>query len=519
VELQRYLAILRRRWLLIVLTMLAALAAVYATRSTVVTYTGESRIYVGNRNVSDSLSADRDVGLDRVARTFTFMIPAEPIARAAVDLTGVDISPVAVAANTKAVVIQGTNLIRVAYRDTDPGRAQLLATGIADAFVAKVQEFEPGQPGEGDVPVLPAYVFQRAQFPLAPDPTTDGGNYVVAALFGFLLAVGVAALLDHLDLTVKTPEELEHRLGLPVLGVVHLHRPDLPDLGADASGRELEPAGAASTVRRLRRRPSWTSSFEEAQLRDESFRVVRSSLEFATADLPSRTILVTSAASGEGKTSTCSGLAIALANAGRRVVAVDLDLRRPDLNTRLNGHDEFGATDVLLERRTLNECLQFVPTGGTLGQTRQGLYLLASGAPVDNPAELLGTYRTRTLIGALRETADIVLFDTPPVLAVADALVVGKVVAGAVMVVEAGRTTYPEVERAHETLTRSGVKVIGIILNKLSPKSGGYGYANRYLGERAADEVSGNGSSDATEPEPAEPSEPAGMAPADPRSS
>jgi capsular polysaccharide biosynthesis protein len=105
--------------------------------------------------------------------------------------------------------------------------AQTLTNGIVDAFVDQIRQFEPGEPREGDVPALPAYVSARAQLPRSPDSVQNNGTYFVAALFGFLFAAAVAFVLDHLDLTVRSPEDLERRTGLPVLGVVPLHRPDL----------------------------------------------------------------------------------------------------------------------------------------------------------------------------------------------------------------------------------------------------------------------------------------------------
>jgi receptor protein-tyrosine kinase len=482
VELQRYLAILRRRWLLVVLTIAVALAAVYATRPRTVTYSAESRIYIGSRNVTGDLSSDNERALERITLTFAVMLPSEPIARDAVELTGVDLAPLTVASSTQARVIPGTNLLRIIYRDEDPGRALTMANGMAEAFVSKVQQFEPGIGREGDVPVLPAYVFERARFPTAPDSTGGFGSYATAALFGFVLAAAVAGILDHLDLTVKTPQEIESRLGIPVLGVVHAHRPGLRDVdGPDQAAGSARPVEAPLRRVRRTRKPAWLSAVEEAHQRDEGLRVIRSSLEFATSSDERRSILVTSAASGEGKTSTVSGLAIALANAGRRVVAVDFDLRGADLHNRLGGHNEIGVTDVLLDRRGLSECLQFIPTGGTLGGAEQGLYLLAAGPAVANPAELLGTHRTRRTLAALAETADVILLDSPPVLAVADALVVAHVAKCAVLIAEAGKTTYPQVQLAHDTLTRAGVKVVGLVLNKMRFKSPtdiySYGYS------------------------------------------
>lgn len=485
-ELHRYLEILRRRWLLLLLTPLMALTGVYLTRSDTTTYTAQARIYVGSRNLNTDLGGDTEAALLRVTRTFAVMLTSEPIARAAVESTGVDLTAQAVVSRTTSVVVPGTNLIRVAYTDTQPGRAQQVTNGIAESFVDRVQQFEPGIGDEGDLPALPAYVFERARYPAVPNPSNTASAYLTALLFGLVLAGGIAVLLDHLDITVRSPETLERKLGLPVLGIVQEHRPDLRDVPS-ADPRPNRPAATtdAATPRASlgRRRPApWRPSAEEAQQRDEAFRIVRSSLEFATAHLDRRIVLLASAFSGEGKTSVCSALAVSLANAGRRVVAVDFDLRHPDLHARLGGHNETGVTDVLTEQRPLSECLQFIPTAGVDDDSSHGLYLLAAGPPVNNPAELLGTFRTSRLTSTLAETADVILLDVPPVLAVADAVIVARHANASVLVVEAGATTYPQVQRAHDTLVRSGVSVSGLVLNRLDERDVGdiytYGYGN-----------------------------------------
>jgi capsular exopolysaccharide synthesis family protein len=196
----------------------------------------------------------------------------------------------------------------------------------------------------------------------------------------------------------------------------------------------------------------------------EAFRVIRTGLEIAILGLNRSMVLVTSASAGEGKTSTCAGLAASLASAGRRVVAVDLDLRHPDLHNRLGGHNEIGASDVLMDRRTLADALQFITPAGT--SSPQGLYLLAAGPTVESPTELLAATRTKRLLDAVAEQADVVLIDVPPVLPVADALVVGRAVGAAIIVVESRRTTYQQVERVRDALGRSGVLIVGAVLNK-----------------------------------------------------
>jgi capsular polysaccharide biosynthesis protein len=222
-ELRRYLTVLRRRWLLLLVSVACGLLAGYLTVPSGSIYTAETTIYVGNRQFGEtgSLSADQSQGVERVARTFAVMIASEPIARDAVQRTGIDASSAQVASRTVAGVIPGTSLIRITYHDADPARARAIANAISDALVEKVQTFEPGAVGgEGEVPILPAYVFARADLPVVPQGKGAVGRLLTGAMFGLVLAAAVAFLLDYLDITPRSAEDLERHLGLPVLGVV-----------------------------------------------------------------------------------------------------------------------------------------------------------------------------------------------------------------------------------------------------------------------------------------------------------
>jgi receptor protein-tyrosine kinase len=248
-ELRRYLHLLRQRWLLIAITMVVAIGGAYVVRDDTTSYTGDATIYVGSQQLTgsatgDLISNDAATGLQAVARTFAIMIGSEPIARDAIERSGIDRSASAVAASTLSFVRVGTNLVIVTYTDPDPAVAQQLTNAIADAFVQKVQEFEPGIPTEGSVPRLPAYVFDRASLPVVPNES-GGGAYGIAALFGFVFAAAVAFVIDYLDLTVKTPGDLERRGDVVVLGVVPIHRPDL-SVSAPADVGRAEPASVGA---------------------------------------------------------------------------------------------------------------------------------------------------------------------------------------------------------------------------------------------------------------------------------
>jgi polysaccharide biosynthesis transport protein len=214
----------------------------------------------------------------------------------------------------------------------------------------------------------------------------------------------------------------------------------------------------------------------------EAFRVLRSNVLVAISELSNPVVVVTSAYASEGKTSVCVNLAESLAAAGPRVVVVDLDLRHPDAHQRFAAYNEVGVSDVLLGRAELEDSLQHIELPAPDADRSAGLSFLAAGAPVHNPTELLATPRTAQLLERLSSQADIVLLDTPPVLPVADTLVIGRLAAGAVLVVESRRTPAPAARRAKDTLTRNQTRLLGVVVNKFDADEAGYGVgdANGY---------------------------------------
>jgi capsular exopolysaccharide synthesis family protein len=209
---------------------------------------------------------------------------------------------------------------------------------------------------------------------------------------------------------------------------------------------------------------------EQDGIAREAFRVLRSNLLIAISELDNSCVVITSASAGEGKTSTSVAIAQSLAAAGSRVVLVDGDLRSPDAHRLVGVANKRGLSDVLSGTRSLQECLQKV-TFAVPDSTRQvSMSFLAAGTAVSDPAELLSSARTEQVLAQLAIDADVVLIDAPPVLPVADTLVLGRFAAGILLVVEARRTPIPEAKRARDVLARNQMRLLGVVLNKFDAK-------------------------------------------------
>ncbi|MBW7453503.1 CpsD/CapB family tyrosine-protein kinase [Paenibacillus sepulcri] len=204
----------------------------------------------------------------------------------------------------------------------------------------------------------------------------------------------------------------------------------------------------------------------------EAYRKLRTNIQFSFLDTPMKVLMVASAQVDEGKTTTISNLAVAYAQEGKKVLLLDADLRKPSLHHVLAQNNRNGLTNILTDQIKWQEALK---TTGV-----DNLSLIVSGPIPPNPSEMLGNHRMNTLIKDLKEHFDIVLIDTPPVLAVTDSLIVSSLCDGVIMVVAAGKAEKEMVKKAKASLEHVNARIIGAVLNNLNRKDVKSSFKNVY---------------------------------------
>lgn len=295
-----------------------------------------------------------------------------------------------------------------------------------------------------------AVVIDAAPLPAAPQPGQTRQLIILAFLGGLMAGAGLAWLLEYIDYTVRTPEELDTRYGIPSQGAIGL-----------LSGRSATDR-AAGLVTQLEPRSPMA----------EAFRALRTAVRMANAVKPIRRLLVTSSGPGEGKTFVVTNLAVSLAQEGKRVILVDADLRRPQVHKVFGMATEPGFTNLAIDPSLpLEQVLK--PT------STPTLRILTCGTVPPNPAELLDSVRTAELLQQLDAAADIVIFDTPPAATVTDAVILAAQVDGVLQVVRAGVTRIDLIQRCKVLLERTNVYILGPVLNGVRSHDLGY-YANYY---------------------------------------
>ncbi len=286
------------------------------------------------------------------------------------------------------------------------------------------------------------YPVEPAQTPTMPVSPRIIPNTLLATVVGAFLALGIVFLIEYLDDTVKTPDEVFEQTKLSTLAAIAYIKGNSP---ADRLVTSHTPRSPIT----------------------EAYRVLRTNLSFSAIDDRLKSLMVTSSSPGEGKSTTSSNLAVIMAQTGKRVIVVDADLRRPVLHKVFQVSNNQGLTTALLDSQT--------PINRHLQETNvPGLRIMASGPLPPNPAELLNSQRMSQVLDALKLETDFLIIDSPPVLTVADASILAPQVNGCMLVVEVGATRRDALLESKERLLKTGAHLFGVVLNRSQPGRDGY---------------------------------------------
>ena len=399
-----------------------------------------TEMYQGNR-----LSQERVL-------SYTELLMGSTLAQRTVDKLGLDMSAEDLREKVTASAKPDTVLLDVEVLDSSPVRARDIANTLSDEFVDMVRELET--PAVGTAPDARVVVEQRATVPDQPVVPKATFNILLGVGLGMLVGTGLAVLIDQLDNTVKDKHTLEQITGVGVVGTIPLDKE-----------RRRTPAI-----------PFENNSSSVA----ESFRKLRTNLQFLAVDSPPRVIVVTSSMPGEGKSTTAINIALALAESEHNVLLVDGDMRRPMLDKYLDLVGSVGLSTVLSGSASLIDVMQ---------QTVfPRLTVLTSGTNPPNPSELLGSLVAQKAIAEMRSLFDYIIFDSSPLLAVTDGAILAANSDGVLLIARFGDTKRDQVAHAVGNLHDVGAKLLGGVLT-MTPARGSssynYGY---YYGNGQANE-------------------------------
>ncbi|GAA1966077.1 polysaccharide biosynthesis tyrosine autokinase [Terrabacter lapilli] len=440
-ELQDYLNVIRKRWMIIVAMTLVTvgLSAAYSVLAPR-TYGATTQFFVSTSG-DDSATALQQGNTFTQARvkSYSQLLDSPKVLDPVIKQVGLSTTADKLSEEVTATVPLDTVIIDVNVTSDSTVTAQRIAAAIGLVFPQTIQELErkPGQASPVKVTVVKDATADPV--PVSPRPLR---NLALALALGLMLGFGAAVLRDLLDKSIKSQRDLEEVTDGTILGAIAFD--------TDASAHPL------------------IVQVDPHSKRAEAFRSLRTNLQFVDVANPPKSIVVTSSLPGEGKSTTTANLALSLAETGLKVVVIEGDLRRPRLLDYLGFEGSVGLTDVLVGRAEVDDVLQ------QFGRT--GLRLLGAGPIPPNPSELLGSANMEQLVADLTNRFDYVLIDAPPLLPVTDAAVLSTIVDGALVVVGAGIAEREQARRALESLEQVNGSLLGLILNRVKAQELGAGY-------------------------------------------
>lgn len=509
-DLRRYLALVWHwSWLLISIAIIGGAGAFWASKKTTPIYQSVTKVLINEAPATRSTDYASILTSERLAQTYAQLLTAQPILTGVIEELGLNLSAEALKRAIDVEPVSDTQLIEIRAEDTDPQRAAAILNSLVNVFKIRNQDLQADrfsssknslaqQLDDLDLRInqaseslntlsnAPADQAERTRLETtlaqyrqiysnlllsfeqvrlaeaqstsslvqveAAEPSTAPIrprtllNTILATIVGLGAGIGIVALAEALDDTLKSPHDVSRYLGLPVLGFITRH---------DSSVKLISAAQPRSPV-------------------VEAFRSLRTNLQFASVDYPVHTLLVTSPSPAEGKTTVASNLSVVLAQGGHRVALVDADLRRPNVHAITGISNRSGLSTLFVNpRQDVSETLQptFTPN----------LSVLTAGEVPPNPSELLGSTKMQEILGKLKDRVDVVVIDTPPLMAVTDSAVLAPKVDGVLLVAKPGSTHMLAANQAVEQLRRVGANLLGVVLNEVDTSRSRYRYY-RYEG-------------------------------------
>lgn len=334
-----------------------------------------------------------------------------------------------------------TEIIRIDVTNTDPQTAQLIANTLSRVFQKEVTEI---------MKMDNVQIIDKAQLPSAPIGPDRTKYMLIGILLGLAAGVGLSFLLELIDQTIRTKEQLQELLDLPTLGMI-----------PSFDRKKLEK-------KNLRRKSSKGSQASYNKYIKDSFSKLKVNIDFSCLDCDSRCIAVTSSLPNEGKTLVATNLAVSMAASGHKTLLLDADMRSPSIHSNLQLPNTAGLSDAILLKTDWKTLV--LPT------KVPRLFVIPAGQRPPNPARILESKLFLELIHELKEDYEYIVIDTPPLLPVSDSQILAPRVDGMVLVLKQGKTKIESIKQARDILLLANANLIGTVLNGVNEKNNLYGY-------------------------------------------
>ena len=464
------LRVLRRRlWFVLLVAVMLTGAAVGFSFTQTPMYEASIKILIGQERGIAKTPYDA-VNLPTLAQTMVGAVSSCPVANEVIRQQDLRMTCNEFLGHLSVEQEPDTQWIYVTYKDASPERPQRVANAVGDVFSKQVSEVSPNNSS------ITATVWERAVVPNEPVSPNPKRNGLLALALGLMLGIVLAFLWEYLDDNWSSPEEMEQVSGAPTFGII----PEFKD------SKTQKEAGAALSLMKIVK-PRLRRAGREAEtdeltgglvtVRDptsaaaEAYRTLRTNLLYAFVDNPPKIIVLTSPSTGAGESTVCANLGVVLAQAGKDVLIVDCDFRKPVIHRFFGMRNLHGVVDVLVGERKLQECWK---------EPVEGLKVVPGGPVPPNPTDLLVAQRLSELLAGCKEEFDYVLVDAAPAEVASDPAILAIQGDGVLLVSDAQNTRKDSVGRAINSLEAVGANILGTVINNVKASGRGYDYNDSY---------------------------------------
>lgn len=428
--------VLRRQWLLIVIsTLIGLLSAAGMSLLSEPQYTARTQLFTSIQSTGSVTELQQGNSFTQArVQSYAEAATTPAVLQPVIDRLGLQETATELKSQIHASADLDTVIISITATNTSPVRAAAIADAVAESLISTVEDLE--KPSGAQASPVKLSSITPATAPVSPSTPNTKLNGLLGAFGGLLLGLVACILRSRLDTRIRGEADFKNLSSVPVLGGV-VYDPD-------------------AQKKRLLTQVSSQSP------RAESFRQIRTNLRFSNVTTQTKTMLISSSLPSEGKTTSSINIAIATAQAGQRVVLVDADLRRPRIAEYLGLEGKAGLTTALVGAADVEDLLQ--PWG------EDDLYVLTSGQLPPNPSELLESHAMTELLMRLKGIFDVVIIDAPPLIPVTDASVLGQKVDGVILVVGTGKVKKADLEKSLSSLQMVDARLLGVVMNMLPVK-------------------------------------------------
>ena len=448
-DLKDFLSYLKKFfWALIIVPIVAFLGVLYYDTSIKTPlYEASSQVALLQSDSSSAANTLSEINANqKLTSTYSVIAKSKVVLEQVIDKLSLDVTPDVLAKNIKISTITDTTILKITATDKKPERAAEIANAVADVFTTKTDLIKT---------LASVVVLETAETPAKPSNNTTLRDLALAILISLFAVAGVIFVIYYFDDTVKYSDDLEEAIKLPIVGKIIKSDVKLKDDATEILVKKY-PKSIAS----------------------ESIRSLRTNLQFASIDKKLKTIHITSSVASEGKSFVSANLAAAFAQAGEKVLLVDCDLRKGRQHIIFGKPNTIGLTNLLADYlKNRNEYIQETDI--------ENLSLLTRGTSAPNPAELLSSEKNKELIAALKKDYDLVIFDSAPVGAVADPVIMSTLTDATIIVCRNGKTPRAAIAATKDALEKVEAKIAGVVVNDIDRKVGHYyNYYGGYYEDR-----------------------------------